>query len=149
MRAFHPIGEKVLVRPLAHRKKTQTEGGLHIPERAQEDNQVMEVVALGRPVPVIDPVSRVIIEPPPAPVKVGDHVLVSKHSGVPVLGTGEVEIVGMKPIFRYDPSTVRDVQVGEEEERRETFFVLYAYTELLGVYEGEEEGEAPLLVTGV
>lgn len=74
-----PLGDRVLVRPEEPVK--QTEGGLYIPDNAQEKSQRGVVVAVG-PGPVIDGALWAM------PVEVGDTVLFARYGGVGVKDRG-------------------------------------------------------------
>ena len=69
---MRPIGDRVLVQPLAPPKKT--EGGLHIPENAKEKQTRGKVVAVGPG--VMKNGKRV-----PPDVSEGDTVLYGKYTG--------------------------------------------------------------------
>ncbi len=69
--AIKPLGERVLLKPLASEEKTA--GGLYIPDNAQEKPQEAEVMAVGGDVKL---------------VKEGDTVLYGKYSGTEVTREG-------------------------------------------------------------
>jgi len=72
-RSFHPIGDRVMVKPLEQEEVTK--GGLLLPDTAKEKPQEGEVVAVG-PGRVADDGKRISME-----VKVGDNVVYSKYAG--------------------------------------------------------------------
>lgn len=69
--AIKPLGERVLLKPLASEEKTA--GGLYIPDNAQEKPQEAEVIAVGGKVEEI---------------KVGDTALYGKYSGTEITRDG-------------------------------------------------------------
>ena len=79
--AFHPLGDRVLVRRVEEEEKTK--GGIIIPDTAKEKPQEGEVVAVG-PGARDERGERV-----PPEVKAGDHILFGKWSGNEVKLDGE------------------------------------------------------------
>ena len=77
-----PLDDRVLVKPLPESETTK--GGIIIPDSAKEKPQEAQVIALGTGKRDSD---NNIIE---FVVKVGDRVIVSKHSGTEVCVEGEI-----------------------------------------------------------
>lgn len=91
MAKLRPLGDKVLVRPLA--KDEMTRGGIYIPETAKEKPQEGEVLAIGLG-KIVD--GKLV----PLDVKVGDKVLYSKYGGDEVkLDDEELKIVSESDIL--------------------------------------------------
>ncbi len=76
-----PLADRVLVR--VDEEETKTKGGILLPDTAQKKSQKGTVIAVGTG-KLLDNGSRV-----PFDVKVGDHVLFAKYSGVDVEEDGE------------------------------------------------------------
>lgn len=76
-----PLGDRVVVRPLAAEEKTK--GGILLPDTAKEKPQEGEIVAVGK--------GRTLDNGTIAPleVKVGDRVLYGKYSGNEIVIDGE------------------------------------------------------------
>lgn len=70
---IRPLGERVVVKPLASEEVTK--GGIVLPDTAKEKPQEGEVVAVGSG-RLLDNGTRVAID-----LKVGDRVLFSKYAG--------------------------------------------------------------------
>jgi len=79
------LGARVVIKP--DPKDTQTESGIFLPDKAQEDKYMGTVVAVG-PGMLRDDGTRLPME-----VKVGDRVLYSRLAGVPVEVDGEEYLV--------------------------------------------------------
>ena len=75
-----PLGERVLVKPVAAEEVTK--GGIVLPDAAKEKNQEAEVIAVG-PGRMTDEGKRIPLE-----IKVGDKVLYSKFSGTEIKKDG-------------------------------------------------------------
>lgn len=71
--AFHPLEDRVLVRPLE--AETVSAGGIVLPDTAQEKPMRGEIVAAG-PGKLGKDGNRV-----PMPVAIGDHVIYGKYAG--------------------------------------------------------------------
>lgn len=71
---LRPLGEKVVVRPLAAEQRTK--GGIVLPDTAQEKPQQAVVVAVGNG-KLLENGSRV-----PLDLKEGDKVIYAKYAGV-------------------------------------------------------------------
>jgi chaperonin GroES len=84
---FRPLHDRVVVRRIDAEQKTQ--GGIIIPDTAQEKPQQGEVIAVGPG--ARDEQGRIV----PLDVKVGDRVLFGKWSGTEVKIDGE-ELLIMK-----------------------------------------------------
>ena len=76
-----PLADRVLVK--VDEEETKTKGGILIPDTAQKKSQKGTVMAIGSG-KVLDNGTRLPIE-----VKVGDHVLFAKYSGVDIDEDGE------------------------------------------------------------
>lgn len=76
-----PLADRVLVK--VDEEETKTKGGILIPDTAQKKSQKGTVVAIGSG-KVLDNGTRLPFE-----VKVGDHVLFAKYSGVDIDEDGE------------------------------------------------------------
>ena len=76
MANIHPIGERVVVKPVA--KEEVTKSGIVIPDTAKEKPQEGTVIAIGRG-RLLDNGDYAAIE-----VKVGDRVLFAKYGGTRV-----------------------------------------------------------------
>lgn len=76
-----PLADRVLVR--VDEEETKTKGGILLPDTAQKKSQKGTVIAVGTG-KLLDNGCRV-----PFDVKVGDHVLFAKYSGVDVEEDGE------------------------------------------------------------
>lgn len=74
--AIKPLGERVLLKPLAGEEKTA--GGLYIPDNAQEKPQEAEVIAVGSEV-------KDLTE--------GDKVLYGKYAGTEISHSGEKYLI--------------------------------------------------------
>lgn len=72
-RAFQPLGDRVVVRPIE--REEQTKGGIVLPDTAKERPQEGEVTAVGPGESTEDGKRR------PMDVKVGDRVVYSKFAG--------------------------------------------------------------------
>lgn len=71
-----PVGNKILVKPSESKK--QTDSGLHIPDSYAKESHEGIVESLGSG----ERTERGVLIP--FEVKVGDRVLYSKHSGIPI-----------------------------------------------------------------
>jgi chaperonin GroES len=71
--AFHPLGDRVLVRRLEVEEKAK--GGIILPDSAKKKQEQAEVIALGTG--KLNKSGKVL----PLPVKVGDTILMEKYSG--------------------------------------------------------------------
>jgi len=71
--AIKPLGESVLVKPLASEEKTA--GGIKLPDSAKEKPQKGEVIAVGKGKVLEDGTVKAL------EVKAGDKVLYGKYSG--------------------------------------------------------------------
>ena len=76
-----PLADRVLVK--VDEEETMTKGGILIPDTAQKKSQKGTVMAIGSG-KVLDNGTRLPFE-----VKVGDHVLFAKYSGVDIDEDGE------------------------------------------------------------
>lgn len=76
-----PLADRVLVK--VDEEETKTKGGILIPDTAQKKSQKGTVMAIGFG-KVLDNGTRLPFE-----VKVGDHVLFAKYSGVDIDEDGE------------------------------------------------------------
>ena len=76
-----PLADRVLVK--VDEEETKTKGGILIPDTAQKKSQKGTVMAIGSG-KVLDNGTRLPFE-----VKVGDHVLFAKYSGVDIDEYGE------------------------------------------------------------
>jgi chaperonin GroES len=76
-----PLADRVLVK--VDEEETKTKGGILLPDTAQKKSQKGTVVAIGSG-KVLDNGTRLGFE-----VKVGDHVLFAKYSGVDIEEEGE------------------------------------------------------------
>ena len=76
-----PLADRVLVK--VDEEETKTKGGILIPDTAQKKSQKGTVMAIGSG-QVLDNGTRLPFE-----VKVGDHVLFAKYSGVDIDEDGE------------------------------------------------------------
>lgn len=76
-----PLADRVLVK--VDEEKTKTAGGILLPDTAQKKSQKGTVLAVGSG-KVLDNGTRLPFE-----VKVGDHVLFAKYSGVDIDENGE------------------------------------------------------------
>lgn len=76
-----PLADRVLVK--VDEEETKTKGGILIPDTAQKKSQKGTVMAIGSG-KVLDNGTRLAFE-----VKVGDHVLFAKYSGVDIDEDGE------------------------------------------------------------
>ena len=76
-----PLADRVLVK--VDEEETKTKGGILIPDTAQKKSQKGTVMAIGSG-KVLDNGTRLPFE-----VKVGDHVLFAKYSGVDIDEDGE------------------------------------------------------------
>ena len=76
-----PLADRVLVK--VDEEETKTKGGILIPDTAQKKSQKGTVMAIGSG-KVLDNGTRLLFE-----VKVGDHVLFAKYSGVDIDEDGE------------------------------------------------------------
>ncbi|MCE1248901.1 MAG: co-chaperone GroES [Firmicutes bacterium] len=76
-----PIGDRILVKPLASEEKTK--GGIILPDSAKEKPQKGEVVAVGKG-KVTDDGKLIEME-----VKAGDIILYGKYSGTEIKYEGE------------------------------------------------------------
>lgn len=76
-----PLADRVLVK--VDEEETKTKGGILIPDTAQKKSQKGTVMAIGSG-KVLDNGIRLPFE-----VKVGDHVLFAKYSGVDIDEDGE------------------------------------------------------------
>jgi chaperonin GroES len=70
---IQPLYDRIVVRRTE--EKQQLQGGLHIPDSAQEKPQEAEVIAVGKGKRLED--GKIV----PLDVKVGDRVLLGKYSG--------------------------------------------------------------------
>jgi chaperonin GroES len=70
---IQPLYDRIVVRRTE--EKQQMQGGLHIPDSAQEKPQEAEVIAVGKGKRLED--GKIV----PLDVKVGDRVLLGKYSG--------------------------------------------------------------------
>ncbi len=70
---IQPLGDRIVVQ--RKQEKQQTQGGLHIPDSAQEKPQEAQVTAVGKGKRLDD--GKIV----PLEVKVGDRVLIGKYSG--------------------------------------------------------------------
>ena len=70
---IHPLYDRIVVKRIE--EKQQMQGGLHIPDSAQEKPQEAEVIAVGKGKRLED--GKIV----PLDVKVGDRVLLGKYSG--------------------------------------------------------------------
>lgn len=82
---IRPLGDKVVVKPLAQEEKTKS--GIVLPDTAKEKPQQGEVVAVGSG-KVLDNGTKVALE-----VKVGDKVIYSKYAGT------EIKIDGVEVLI--------------------------------------------------
>jgi chaperonin GroES len=73
MMTIQPLGDRIVVQ--RKQEKQQTQGGLHIPDSAQEKPQEAQVTAVGKGRRLDD--GKIV----PLEVKVGDRVLIGKYSG--------------------------------------------------------------------
>src|SRR5690242_8074801 len=73
MMTIQPLGDRIVVQ--RKQEKHQTQGGLHIPDSAQEKPQEAQVTAVGKGRRLDD--GKIV----PLDVKVGDRVLIGKYSG--------------------------------------------------------------------
>ena len=73
MVTFHPLSDRVVIKPLQREERTKT--GIVLPDTAKEKPQLGEVVAVG-PGRVTDEGKHLSPE-----VKVGDQVIYSKYAG--------------------------------------------------------------------
>jgi chaperonin GroES len=71
--ALRPLGDRVVIKPLA--REDVTKGGIVLPDTATEKPQQGEVVAVG-PGRILDSGDRVVLD-----VKTGDRVLFAKYAG--------------------------------------------------------------------
>ena len=76
-----PLADRVLVK--VDEEETKTKGGILIPDTAQKESQKGTVMTIGSG-KVLDNGTRLPFE-----VKVGDHVLFAKYSGVDIDEDGE------------------------------------------------------------
>ena len=81
MMNIRPLGDRVVVKPLAQEEKTKS--GIVLPDTAKEKPQEGEVLAVG-PGRLLDDGKRSTME-----VKVGDIVLFAKYSGTEFKRDGE------------------------------------------------------------
>jgi chaperonin GroES len=70
---IRPLYDRIVVKRME--EKQQMQGGLHIPDSAQEKPQEAEVIAVGKGKRLED--GKVV----PLDVKVGDRILLGKYSG--------------------------------------------------------------------
>src|SRR5712671_3897171 len=70
---IRPLYDRIVVKRIE--EKQQMQGGLHIPDSAQEKPQEAEVIAVGKGKRLED--GKVV----PLDVKVGDRILLAKYSG--------------------------------------------------------------------
>ncbi|MDX9872525.1 MAG: co-chaperone GroES [Clostridia bacterium] len=82
---IRPLGDKVVVKPLAQEEKTKS--GIVLPDTAKEKPQQGEVVAVGSG-KVLDNGQKVALE-----VKVGDKVIYSKYAGTEIKIDGEEVLI--------------------------------------------------------
>ena len=83
--SLRPLGDRVVVKPLAH--ETVTKSGIVLPDTAKEKPQEGEILAVG-PGKVLDNGKRTTLE-----VKVGQRVLFAKYSGTEVKIEGEEYLI--------------------------------------------------------
>ncbi len=76
MMKVQPIGDRVLVKPVAEEKKTK--GGIVLPDTAKEKPQEGEVVAVGSG-KLLDNGEKIPLE-----VKAGDKIIYSKFAGTEI-----------------------------------------------------------------
>lgn len=72
-RTFHPLGDRVVVKPIEREEKTKS--GIVLPDTAKEKPQEGEIIAVG-PGRVSDEGKRIPME-----LKVGDRVVYSRYAG--------------------------------------------------------------------
>lgn len=82
---LQPLGNRVLVRPLAADEKLK--GGIILPDTAKKKQEQAEVVAVGKG--KLDKQGNLI----PMPVKVGDIILMEKYSGQEVTLNDEAFVI--------------------------------------------------------
>jgi len=80
-----PLGDRVLVK--RRKPKEQTEGGIILPESAQEQSQEAEVIALGTGSTNEEGQKKAFS------VKVNDVVLISKYGGTEIKLNGEDHVL--------------------------------------------------------
>ena len=80
-KTFHPMGDRLIVKPFA--RESVSQGGIALPETAQDRPEHGEVIAVG-PGRITD--EGVLL---PMPVKQGDHVFFNKYSGTELEDDGE------------------------------------------------------------
>jgi chaperonin GroES len=91
-RAFHPLGDRVVVKPVEREEVTKS--GLVLPDTAKEKPQEGEVVAVG-PGRLTDEGKRIALD-----LKVGERVLYARYAGNEVKEDGvEYLIVSEKDIL--------------------------------------------------
>ncbi len=82
---IRPLGEKVIVKPLAQEEKTKS--GIVLPDTAKEKPQQGEVLAVGSG-RILENGQKVPME-----VKVGDKVIYSKYAGTEIKIDGEEVLI--------------------------------------------------------
>ena len=102
---LQPLGDRVLVKPLE--AENTTEGGIILPEAAQERPREGEVIAVGPGKPGPDG------EPVPLSVKVGDIVIYTEFGGT------EVKVDGEKYLI-MEESSLLAVREPEEEKKKKS-----------------------------
>jgi chaperonin GroES len=78
---LRPLHDRIMVKRLEQKHNMQ--GGLHIPDSAQEKPQEAEVMAVGKGKRLEDGTVR------PLDVKVGDRILLGKYSGADIKLDGQ------------------------------------------------------------
>src|ERR1700680_2879295 len=78
---IRPLYDRIVVKRIE--EKQQMQGGLHIPDSAQEKPQEAEVMAVGKGKRLEDGTVR------PLDVKVGDRILLGKYSGADIKLDGQ------------------------------------------------------------
>lgn len=82
---IRPLGDKVVVKPLAQEEKTKS--GIVLPDTAKEKPQQGEVIAVGSG-KLLENGQKVPLE-----VKVGDKVIYSKYAGTEMKINGEEVLI--------------------------------------------------------
>lgn len=81
---LRPLGDRVVVRPLAREEKTAS--GLYLPDNAKEKPQEAEIIAVGPG--RYEEGTRV-----PLDVSVGDRIVYSKYSGTEIKVDGQEVLI--------------------------------------------------------
>jgi len=85
MMNIRPLGDRVVVKPLAQEEKTKS--GIVLPDTAKEKPQQGEVLAVGSG-KMLENGQRIALE-----VKVGDKVIYSKYAGTEIKIDGEEVLI--------------------------------------------------------